>query len=519
MATSQQITSAEVLVAYLMRGLKYRIDWDSIGNNRRRNLTREMADYLVPAAVSARSTAEWVRLYCQRFQIDPTGEGYQDRQGGAYVLIPRRFLPPATVEMLHQDSTDGADGIACVRWDHLTSQIDFGGLRLALERNPAMLVNFAMNQAVDGEESLFTSHNTGAVVAPWSATLPKRIQTPRAYRTIIQLTSPCTHGADHKSGNVTMFRRQRYVCPVSGETYWAPFISGNAWRGIWRDEMGAMTCRDVGLRLEEIDPKKAHALMSGGTIEAGADGAGVDVALRRTVRAQLPGWDLFAGVMNQQIMRGVLRVHDSQLICRENAWFLHSMLAPKRPDSDVVMPFAEFRAALEPADNYTQLRLLTRHAHRELEGSEGMQMLTETEVLLPGAQMVHAFQLIDLNGVSSLAKSFLARLLAEFRDNAFVGAGNARGLGAIAFDPYAPGDPSMTLPSEDEYLAFVAENREAIRGFLVGERGGVAVQMPGMPEGVTSTRITPGKGGRKGKAAAVEADATPATPDPALGVF
>ncbi len=480
MATSQQITTAEALVAYLLRGLKYRIDWDSIGANRRRNLTREMSSYLLPAAVAARSTAEWVHLFCQRFEVNVTGEGYEDRQGGAYALIPRMFLPAGTVEMPHTQATEGPGGMACVRWDQLTSKIDFGGLRIALQRNPELIVNFAMNPAVAGEESMFAPHDDGEIVAPWAATLPQALQTPRAYRTNITLASDLSHGADHKSGNVTMFRRKRSACPVTGESYLAPFVSGNAMRGVWRDEMGALMCRSVGLKLQDIEPRIAHALMSGGTIEAGADGAGVDVALRRRVRATLPGWDLFAGVFAQQIMRGVIRVHDAELICRENAWFLHSMLAPKRLGSDTVMPFEEFRLALRPADDLTQLRLLTRHAHRDIEGSDGMQMLTETEVVLKGAQMVHSFQLIDLDGVSSLSKSFLTLLLKEFRGNAFIGAGNARGLGAIAFDPYAPGDPSLALPTEDEYLAFVEARRDDIRALLLGDcaMGGAAVQVP-----------------------------------------
>lgn len=497
MSNAHQIASAECLVAYLLRGLRHRLDYTKIQASRRRNLAREMTDYLIPAAVSARSTEEWVRLVCQRFEIEPTGEGYMGDGGRehdarpAYALLPRRFLPAGSLEMPHPSATEGAAGLAVVRWDHLCRVIDFAGLRLALDRNPALVVTFAMNPPVEGEEGIFPDLESLPPVAAWTAVLPTRLQTPRGYSTVVTLTSPCAHGADHKSGNVTMFRRQRYKDPVSGETYLAPFIAGNAWRGIWRDEAGALTCRDVGLKLTEIEPRIAHALMAGGTIEAGADGAGVDLALRRRVRALLPAWDLFAGVMNQQIMRGALRVHDSHLVCRENAWLLHDRLKPHQDGRP--LPYADFRAALEPADNLTQLRLLTRHAHRELEGSEGVQMLTETEVLLPGAQLVHAFQLIALDGVPSLSRSFLARVLREFRDNAFVGAGNARGLGAVAFDAYQPGDPAQALPTEDEYLAFVEAHRDEIRAFLLGKRGEAAAPAPVEPK-------VPGRGKARAKA-------------------
>lgn len=474
MATAHQIASAEVLICYLLRGLRHRIDYDRIPAGRRRSLAREVADYLIPASISARSTEEWVRLVCQRFEIEPTGEGRVDGDRTfdarpAYVVLPRMFLPPGTLELFgHAQATTGPEGTAVVRWDHLTRVIDFAGLRLALDRNPALVATFAMNPPTEGEETIFKPYGVGCETARWTATLPQRLQTPRSFTTVLTLTSPCAHGADHKSGNVTMFRRQRYVDPTTGETYLAPFISGNAWRGIWRDEAGALTCRDVGLKLTEIDTKVAHALMAGGTIEAGADGASVDLALRRQARRILPAWDLFAGVMNQQIMRGILRVHDAILVCRENAWLLHDRLKPQRDGAP--MSYETFRAALEPADNLTQLRLLTRHAHRDLEGSEGVQMLTETEVLLPGAQLVHAFQLIELDGVSSLSRSFLSRVLSAFRDNAFVGAGNARGLGAVAFDPYQPGAEAQVLPSEDEYLAHIEQHREEIRTFLMGAR-------------------------------------------------
>lgn len=475
MANAHQIASAECLVAYLLRGLRHRIGFDRIPAQRRRRIGAEMTDYLIPAAVSARSVEEWVRLVAQRFEVELTGEGYLGEGGRehearpAYALLPRRFLPQGTQELVHPRATEGTEGVAAVRWDHLCRQIDFAALRLAIDRNPALVVTFALNPPTEGEDALFPPFVSSGSAASWTAALPTRLHTPRGYTTVMTLMSPCSHGADHKSGNVTMFRRQRYKDPVTGDTYWAPFIAGNAWRGVWRDEAGALTCRDVGLKLTEVDPKIAHALMAGGTIEAGADGAGVDLALRRRVRALIPAWDLFAGVLQQQIMRGMLRVHDSHLVCRENAWLLYDRIKPAAGGARLA--YEDFRAALEPADNLTQLRLLTRHAHRDLADSEGMQMLTETEVLLPGAQLVHSFQLIAMDGVSTLARSFFTRVLREFQDNAFIGAGNARGLGAVAFDPYAPGDPAHALPSEDEYLAFVAEHRDEIRAFLLGKRG------------------------------------------------
>lgn len=303
-----------------------------------------------------------------------------------------------------------------------------------------------------------------------------------------------------------MFRRERRIDPTTGEHVLVPFLSGNAVRGMWRDTIFFRLLRLVGLRADEIPPRTAHALLAGGTIEAGADGAGVNVSLRRKVRSLLPAWDLFAGVFEQQIMRGVLRVHDANVVCRENAWLLHPTIRPKRPGSADVMGFDEFRAAVPPADDLTQLRLLTRHAHRELEGSEGVQMLTETEVLLPGTMIAHSFQLLDPAGASSLAASCMADLLDEFQGDAFVGAGNARGYGQVAFDQYRPDVGHEILPPPDEYLAYVREHRDAIRAFLLGDKGGETMAVPGVGD-VKVTRSGPK--GRRGKAAEAPGEGAP----------
>jgi hypothetical protein len=489
MATRPQIDSASVLAAYLLRGLARRIDYDRIGRDRRRSLTTEFGDFLVPAAVSARSTLEWCRLVCDRFEISPAGEGWEGGDGrehdarAAYAVIPKAFVPPDTV--LLEGHPKATDANVIVRWDHACRVIGFDALRIALNENPALYATFALTQPVDGEEQLFTAWGASPEVKPWTPTLPSRLITPRAYRTIWTLISPLAHGHDHKSGNVTLFRRERRVDPVSGLQYLTPFISGNATRGAWRDKIFSRLLRLIGLKTTEVPKEMIHALLAGGAIESGADGGTVNVAARRRARAMSPAWDLFAGCIEQQIMAGLLRIHDAVLVCRENAWMLHTLLEPRRIGSAEPMSFAEFRDALEPADNLTQLRLLTRHAHRDLPGSEGTQMITQTEVILPGAMLVHSFQLIGLDGVSELAGSCMRDLLDEFAGDAFVGAQNARGLGRVAFDPYVPGPGHAELPGPEAYLRFVEENKAEIRAWLLREEGVERTVVAGVPATVT----------------------------------
>ena len=467
MTTAYQIATAKALAAYLLRGLWRRVDWDSIGRDRRRGINDELAHALVPLAVSERSTLGWCRALCTRFEINPSGGGYESngREGyssPAYALVPRQFLPAGTPEM---DRDTGDDDIPAIRWDVVCTRIDFHALRLVLHENPPSFATFATTPPAEGEEQLFEVADDVGTARPWIPVLPKRMVTPRAFRTVWTLLAPFYHGADEKTGNVSLLRRERAVSPLTGEQYLRPFLSGNAWRGgVVRDRVFGLLVRRVGLRFEDMPPARAHALLAGGHVESGADTGAVNLDARRRARA-IPAWDLIAGCIDQQIMEGVLRAHDAHLVCRENAWFLHEMIRPVR--DGVALSVEEFAAALKPVDDLTQLRLVTRHAHREIAESDGVQMLCNVEGILPGTQMVHSFQLASLNGVSELTASCLADLLDDFRDDGLVGAKTAPGHGRVAFDPYSPGEGAPDLPSPDIYRRWVDEHRDEIRAWLL----------------------------------------------------
>jgi hypothetical protein len=321
---------------------------------------------------------------------------------------------------------------------------------------------------------------------------------PRVFRAAWTTLSPLFHGADEKSGNVLTFRREKRVDPHTGAIDLVPFISGNAFRGQLRDRLFGRMLMLLGMKPEQLPPARAHALFAGGAIDAGADGAKADVAARRAARSNAPAWDLIAGCIDQQIMEGVLRVHDAHLVCRENAWLLHAMLQPTLSDG-APMPLDQFRAALKPADDLTQLRLGTRHAHRDFDDADGIQMLWNTEGILPGSQMVHSLQVHGMAGVSELTLSCLADVLADFRDDAFVGAQTARGYGRIAFDPYRSLD--IELPSPEIYRRFLAEKSDEIKAWLMGGKGGAA------PEGEPAAK---GKRGKKAAEVVAESQAAEA---------
>jgi hypothetical protein len=484
------------MFAYLLRTMRQRIEWDSIPLARKRNLASELTDFLVPAVIASRSTIEVVQMIAARFNVNLVGRGWiGDRSAptfnqGAIVSIPIKFLPPHMTP--HQQVADGEgdvdatvdDGesttravvgnegerVMWVRWDFLTKVIPFNGLRIAVHSNPTLFASFAMNPPVNGEEELFQPWQDPTIVTPTLMTsVPRTLLAPRAYRTTWTLTSPMAHGADQKTGNVSLFRRQRSIDPTTQQEHIVPYVAGNAVRGLWRDQIMFAMLDMVGLNSNELAARTAHALLAGGTIEQGADTATVDVGLRNKARRLLPAWSLLGGVMHAQIMRGILRVSDAILLCRENAWLAYSILSPLDHNHSP-MTIEAFRASLKPADDLTQLRLLTRHAHRDIPEADGIQMLTNTEVVLNGATMLHSFHVLAQDGISTLALSCMAHTINDFAQHPFVGGGAARSLGQIAFSEYTTSDGTK-LPPPDEYVDYVAKHRDEIRAFLLGTDG------------------------------------------------
>ncbi len=523
MPNRAEISNAESMFCYLLRTMRQRIEYSSMPAARKRTLASELSDFLVPAVIASRSTLEVVQMIASRFSMNLVGDGWIGGAGTpvfnrpAMVTIPAKFLPLdvakqhgplATKDEGAPDSggSDGVDGggegevptdlmVSHIRWDKLTRLIPFHGLRIAVHTNPTLFSTFAMSAPITAEEEMFQPWQEPAEMPKGvHIELPKNLLAPRAYRALWTLTSPMAHGADQKNGNVSLFRRQRVIDPTTNEEFLVPFVSGNAVRGLWRDQMMHSMLARVWLTAHDVAARTAHTLLAGGTIEQGADTSTVDTYVRRQARHLLPAWNLLGGVMRQQIMRGILRVSDTILLCRENAWLIHSMLKPTDP-SGAPLTLPSLRAALKPADDLTQLRLLTRHAHRDFADADGMQMITNTEVLLQGTTMVHSFHVLAESGISSLALSCMAHTIREFADHPYVGAGAARSLGQVAFDQYTT-DDGTPLPSPNEYLDFLATHSDEIRAFLLGTEGAKAAELT---KEVNAKSNGKGRKGGKGK--------------------
>lgn len=433
--------ATRILLCYIVRAIMRYVSKDRIGERRWKNRAAELTEALVPMAVAERSALGFVRLLAGRFSVDLAGN---DEHGPVELWAPEWRM----------------------RWDVAMSALDYRELRAIVEENPAFLAQFAVTyhetlEDAERDHELVANYDPPVERERFVPTLPgPGLILTRCYWTLWTLLGPMAHGADEKSGNVTMFRRQWEFDALTGRRVSVPFISGNAIRGMWRDLVFGRWLQLLGLKATDLPPAKAHALLAGGSVEAGSDTGAANPAARRAARELCPPWDLFAGCIEQQIMGGRAHVHDASLVCREKAWQVAHLVEPSTSPETLA-------ARLPEAAECTQLRLGTRHAHRELDDSDGSQMLFNVEHLLPGLQMVHSVRLFGLDGVSEITQSCLADLLARFGEAPTVGAQASKGFGIVAFEPYRPIGGAPELPAPSIYLDHVAANRDAMRDWAL----------------------------------------------------
>lgn len=468
MATTKEIYDAQIRWAYLLRGMLPRVDRDKIGRARQRTLSGEMADSMRALAVASRTTTQFVTSFADRFHVElgettvATGDGEKNVRGVCAVIpdVLAGDLPGRPWE-----------GKRIATWAMAARHMTFDALRIAVFEGPAFFVTFAQSRASEHDLDYFRPPQE-VPSRTWAGVLPgEDMQSPRQHRAWLQTVSPLAHGHDDKAGNVVLYRRGLQVDPWTGEQHMVPFYAGNAVRGMWRDMLFSRMLRLIGVDPVDLPPARAQELFAGGTIAAGADGVSNDLAARRRARATVPGIDLLGGCIEQQILSGLLRVHDCTLLCRENAWKFYRMLEPKSAEGDD-LTYEEFRQSLKPADDLTSLRLGVRHAHRDLPGGErDVQMLWNTEHILSGARLFHSFQVLSLSRVSDLAKSCLADLLEEFAEVGLLGAQTARAYGQVSTLGYEPAEKAEPLGSPELYRTYLAEHGAEITAWLTANAG------------------------------------------------
>jgi hypothetical protein len=432
------------VLAGLLRATERRMRADVMGRDRYNSRSSEISEMLAPLMVSERSLLGFYKAFCERFGVDPTGA---DSEWG-----------PIEVWL-----TEGR-----IRWDRTIASLTYRDCLTLIHESADLLASYACDHyAAEGEDQMFEELDAPIDGDLFKPDLPTSLIQPNSYATVWTLTSPMHHGADVKHGNVNMFRRKPVFDAVTGRREYVPFISGNAVRGLWRDMVMGRWLQLIGLSAVEIPTARAHALLAGGAVQKGADTGTVMNEVRRRARRLCPPWDLLGGCTDQQIMSGTVRVSDTTLVCRENAWLVRDMVTVDESAEQLAQ-------RLRYAGEHTSLRLGTRHKHADIENAEGVQMLWNTELLTEGSQMVHSVQVWGIDAVNPITAACLADLLGDFRSVGVVGAAAARGMGHIAFEPYRPMSAAPGFPDPSIYLEHIEANKSEMQDWamMVGEIAG-----------------------------------------------
>lgn len=427
------------LVAYLLRALVWRVRDTVTDDYRLGRLPEELATAIRGEHRDGMWPATWIDHLAERWGVSLAGD-----DASPYALAAR--LPEGWVP-----------------WIVATHAIRRTDLALLCNEWGSYLATFATSKSSPDDEELLAIDLPVEATNPWRAPLPRSPILPAGWSAVWTLAAPMHHGADEKDGNVSRFRTERRYSSLLGRSVDVALFAGNAWRGMLRDLLAMDLFETIDMSPREAAPAMAHALFSGGSIESGSASNGSNVAMRTALRTLLPCVDLIGGVYGNEPMDGVLRASDALPVCRETADVLAHRLVPEiaLEGEDAVRAWAERLPWME--DLY-ETRQLTRHAHRDFEG-EGGQMLVRTEVIRAGTQWVHTVALAAKDRLlSPLTRSALAHGLKLFVASGTVGAGNARGLGAILTDGYGDvGDP-------EPYRAHLAAHAEEIREVLRGVR-------------------------------------------------
>lgn len=426
-------------LAYLMRSFTWRISIDSIGEHRYGKLGTELPSAMRSEVRIAHTPLAWFSAICSRFSVSPSQN--DDKGYRLAAFLPSVWAP----------------------WHVIVAAWSMSVLRDIINDSADLIVEFALAKSSDDESEMFDVLPDPPKRVGTLHNLPIELIPPRSYVGVWTQVDHLHHGADEKTGNVSGFRRFQLWDHLENEAVEVPGISGNAWRGVNRDSVFGDLFARLGLRPTDIVPTRAHALLAGGNIEKGADTAKVALDIRRGIRAMLPMWDLLGGCVEQQIMTGCLKVGDAVLVCRENAWRVHGVIAN---EEETVVQLAE---RLPSYQSLLEVRQLTRQSHRELEGGDGVQMIAKSECTVPGTQWIHRIHLETIGAVPELTRSALSHMLELFKSSC-IGGASARMGGKIIHDGYVPKALAENLPSPDMYLADLEARKESLIAWLTDKQ-------------------------------------------------
>ncbi len=258
----------------------------------------------------------------------------------------------------------------------------------------------------------------------------------------ITVLTPLHHGGDEKTGSTPMLRAIDVIS--NGKRVRVPYVSGNAIRGRLRRLLYKDMLAICGL--DDVPKKAVHILASGGVLELGKHSGRIDLNIRNRVRDTIPLARLLGCSIGNQILSGRLIVGHAVPLAQETC----GLMTP------------EFSGEWPPIRQLVGEEFITRRDEvREREEDEAaVQMKVDFEVLLPGTQLYHYFQLEDADAI---CEATLARAITLWKSSPYIGGRSSSGFGEMHLEYAAE-------LSEEPYLEFVAKNKDAITA-LVEELG------------------------------------------------
>ena len=229
----------------------------------------------------------------------------------------------------------------------------------------------------------------------------------------ITVMTPLHHGGDEKTGSTPMLRAIDVIS--NGKRVRVPYVSGNAIRGRLRRLLYKDMLAICGL--DDVPKKAVHILASGGVLELGESTGRLDLDLRNRVRDTIPMAKLLGCSIGNQIIPGRLVVGHAVPLAQETC----GLMTP------------EFSGEWPPIRQLVGEEFITRRDEvREREEDEAaVQMKVDFEVLLPGTQLYHYFQLEDADAI---CEATLARAIKLWTESPFIGGRAASGFGMLKLE-------------------------------------------------------------------------------------
>jgi len=235
--------------------------------------------------------------------------------------------------------------------------------------------------------------------------------------------APLVH-SEEKLGNKVFFRRLSMMSGNAVVT--VPTISGNSFRGAWRD-LAAMHLV-TALRIRHVSQLAFVTLFSGGTLTSGSANAN---ALAQSLYTNFPSLSLLGFSMGSRMYASRVGVDFAVPLTQETAAYAQSAY-PERindlPDVQVSSGQITAMTMLTRKQDEEKAPLVDLSIEEAAEDANPTQMLFHVEYIVPNTTFVHGFRTVY--PVSALEFGALLKILELSSERSYGGQGS-RGFGRM----------------------------------------------------------------------------------------